>query len=94
MAPAGDVQIPSGLDELPCPLALAIAIYLDIRTLSSLASLFRDRYRYRLFWVAPTFIGDVYLRASNTAKAILTDSHFWIPVAALAFGVILLMGIR
>jgi hypothetical protein len=34
------------------------------------------------------------MQASHMAKAILTDSHFWIPVAALVFGVILLMGIR
>jgi hypothetical protein len=34
------------------------------------------------------------MRASDIAKAILTDSHFWIPVATLVFGVILLMEIH
>ncbi len=34
------------------------------------------------------------MQASHMAKAILTDSHFWIPVAALIFGVIVLMWLR
>jgi hypothetical protein len=34
------------------------------------------------------------MQASHAAKAILTDSHFWIPVAALIFGVVVLMGLR
>jgi len=27
-------------------------------------------------------------------KAILTDSHFWVPVVVLAFGIVLLVVIR
>ncbi|MBS1813914.1 MAG: translocated intimin receptor Tir [Acidobacteria bacterium] len=31
------------------------------------------------------------MRTSDTVKAILTDSHFWIPVAVLVFGVTMLV---
>jgi len=31
---------------------------------------------------------------SSTVKAILTDSHFWVPVVVLAFGIALLVVIR
>lgn len=31
------------------------------------------------------------MRPSETVKAILTDSHFWIPVAVLVFGIIMLV---
>ncbi|MCJ7503716.1 MAG: translocated intimin receptor Tir [Acidobacteriia bacterium] len=31
---------------------------------------------------------------SSTVRAILTDSHFWVPVVVLAFGIALLVVIR
>jgi hypothetical protein len=31
---------------------------------------------------------------SSTVRAILTDSHFWVPVVVLAFGIALLIVIR
>jgi len=31
---------------------------------------------------------------SSTVKAILTDSHFWVPVVLLAFGIALLVFLR
>jgi hypothetical protein len=31
------------------------------------------------------------VKTAQTAKAILTDLHFWIPLAVLAFGVALLI---
>ena len=31
------------------------------------------------------------MRTSETAKAVLTDSHFWIPFAVLLGGVVLLV---
>jgi hypothetical protein len=31
------------------------------------------------------------VKTSQTAKAILTDIHFWIPLAVLGFGVALLI---
>jgi len=30
----------------------------------------------------------------STLKAILTDSHFWVPVAVLALGIVLLVYLR
>lgn len=34
------------------------------------------------------------MRASETVRAVLTDSHFWIPVVVLAAGVALLVGLH
>jgi hypothetical protein len=31
---------------------------------------------------------------SSITKAILTDSHFWVPVAVLAFGIALLVFLK
>jgi hypothetical protein len=31
---------------------------------------------------------------SSTVKAILTDSHFWVPVVVLVFGIALLVFLR
>jgi hypothetical protein len=34
------------------------------------------------------------MQTSDTLKAILTDSHFWIPVAVLAAGLALLVALH
>jgi hypothetical protein len=34
------------------------------------------------------------LKKSDTLKAILTDTQFWIPVAVLAFGIALLIALH